>query len=155
MMIKQNVIDRMRNSPPYYPNGWIPILESSELKRTADKLVYFDCEHIIIARDGSGIVSAKEANCMWCGTNAHRISSDGRHRCQCAVKRGHLRNRTSMESYGYIYLWHSKSGEEKPRPFDQSIHLDDQSDFVRVSRVKFELRNSHIQVRVLSISTQQ
>ena len=147
----QKLSKRLKNCPPFYPTGWIPILESNQLNNGTNKLIYFDRNNIIITRDEFGFVSASDANCEWCGINIYHIGSTNQQKgCYCSQKskglRGRVKPRICMDSYGFIYFWHCKSGNEAPKPFKDSIQINDEQDFIWISSVKFEMKNSHIQV---------
>ena len=59
----------MEELPPFYPNGWISVLESRDLKRNQIKPVFAFGYDLVVFRGSSGKVCAADAYCPHLGAN--------------------------------------------------------------------------------------
>ena len=66
-----DVSHRLRNEKgiPPYPNGWIPVLESRDLKTRQIKPVFAFGNDLVVFRSGSGKLYAFDAYCPHLGAN--------------------------------------------------------------------------------------
>ena len=55
--------------PPFYPNAWIPVLESRDLKRNQIKPVFAFGYELVVFRGSSGVVHVSDAYCPHLGAN--------------------------------------------------------------------------------------
>ena len=62
-------IARSEECPPFYPNGWLPVLEARDLKKSEVKTVFAFGNDLIAFRGVSGKVYVLDAYCPHLGAN--------------------------------------------------------------------------------------
>ena len=77
--VLQNAIDnsidctegnpRWRGYPPFYPNGWLPIVGSDEVKPRQVVSLYRCGQQLVVLRDSRGVVHVFDAYCPHLGAN--------------------------------------------------------------------------------------
>ena len=60
---------RWRGYPPFYPNGWLPIVGSDEVKPRQVVSLYRCGQQLVVLRDRRGVVHVFDAYCPHLGAN--------------------------------------------------------------------------------------
>ena len=80
-MKKFKSFNRVSERPPNYPNGWIPVLESSDLKVNETKPVFTCGYELVVFRGPSGEAHVIDAFCPHLGAHFGMAAKVAKGRC--------------------------------------------------------------------------
>jgi cholesterol 7-dehydrogenase len=66
---RANTFNNKTDLPPFYPNGWIPVLESRNLLKSEIKSIITLGHELVVFRGNSGKVHVMDAFCPHLGAN--------------------------------------------------------------------------------------
>ncbi|XP_050444085.1 cholesterol 7-desaturase nvd isoform X2 [Adelges cooleyi] len=119
-MIKQAMkLKKKGQMPPVFPNGWISLIESDQVKLEQVQYVSALGEHFAVFRSKNGIINILDAYCPHLGSNMAFGGSVIGNSLQCpfhgwtfsVIPRVSVKKWISCEENGFIFVWYHAEKE--------------------------------------------